>query len=123
LPARRNPDDPLLHFTAGRLFGLRGEGDRAEAAFARGFALRPYDTEGRLNHAAFQLQRGRTDLARVSLDALRESEPDNPGLLQMEAALALRDGDRPAAARLLRAYLRQRPADEEARRMLEQTAP
>jgi lysophospholipase L1-like esterase len=121
--ARRNPDDPLVHFTAGRLFGLRGEGDRAEDAFARGFALRPYDTEGRLNHAAFQLQRGRTDLARVSLDVLRKSEPDNPGLLQMEAALALRDGDRPAAARLLRAYLRQRPGDEDARRMLEQTAP
>ena len=121
--ARSNPDDPLVHFTAGRLFGLRGEGDRAEAAFARGFALRPYDTEGRLNHAAFQLQRGRADLARTSLDALRESEPDHPGLLQMEAALALREGDRPAAARHLRQYLRSRPDDEDAQKMLQQIAP
>jgi hypothetical protein len=123
LANRANPDDPLIHFTAARLFGLRGEGDRAESAFAQGFALRPYDTEGRLNHAAFQLQRGRADLARESLDLLRESEPGHPGLLQMEAAIALREGDRPAAARHLRQYLRSRPDDEDARKMLQQIAP
>ena len=123
LANRANPDDPLIHFTAARLFGLRGEGDRAESAFAQGFALRPYDTEGRLNHAAFQLQRGRADLARESLDVLRASEPGHPGLLQMEAAIALREGDRPAAARHLRQYLRSRPDDEDARKMLQQIAP
>ncbi len=119
---QRSPDDPLLHFTAGRLVGLRGEGDLAERAFARGFALRPNDAEGRLNYAAFQLQRGRSDLARNALEALRKFGTEVPGMLRLEAALAMREGNRTAAVAFLRKYLGQRPDDEEARRMLEQAA-
>ena len=115
-----NEDDPLVHFTAARLLGLRGEGDLAEQAFARGFALRPNDAEGRLNYAAFQLQRGRADLARESIEALRRFDADVPGIARMEAALAMREGDRGAGASWLREYLRQRPGDEEAKSMLEQ---
>ena len=121
--ARRNPDDPVLHFTAGRLLGMRGEGERAEEAFSRGFALRPADSEGRLNHAAFQLQRGRSDLARESLQILRSSGEENSGLLRMEAAIALREGDRLAAVRHLRQYLHYRPGDEDARQMLQRIEP
>jgi tetratricopeptide (TPR) repeat protein len=121
--AQRSPDDPLVHFTAGRLFGLRGEGDLAEQAFARGFALRPNDVDGRLNYAAFQLQRGRADLARDALEILRRFDIEVPGMLRLEAALAMREGNRAAAVSLLRKYLRQRPGDEEASRMLEQAAP
>ena len=118
--AQRCPDDPQLHFTAGRLFGLRGEGERAEEAFARGFALRPGDSEGRLNHAAFQLQRGRTDLACESLQFLRSFRGEPSGRLRLEAAIALREGNRNEAARLLHQYLSLRPGDEEARTLLGQ---
>jgi predicted Zn-dependent protease len=118
--AQRCPGDPQLHFTAGRLFGLRGEGESAEEAFARGFALRPGDSEGRLNHAAFQLQRGRTDLARESLQVLRSFDAEPSGRLRLETAIALREGNRAEAARLLHQYLRLRPGDEEARALLGQ---
>lgn len=118
-----NPDDPFIHFTAGRLLGLRGEGDLAEEAFARGFALRPNDAEGRLNYAAFQLQRGRTDLARESLEVLRGFDSEVAGIARMGAAIALREGDRSGAIAQLRAYLAQRPGDEEAQQMLRQIGP
>jgi tetratricopeptide (TPR) repeat protein len=118
--AGRNPDDPAVHFTAGRLLGLRGEGDLAEAAFERGFALRPGDSEGRLNYAAFQMQRGRTDLARESLDILRSFDGEPSGRLRLEAAIALREGDRAEAIALLQQYLRLRPGDEEATALLKQ---
>jgi len=117
---RRTPDDPVVHFTAGRLLGMRGEGDLAEAAFERGFALRPGDSEGRLNHAAFQMQRGRVDLARESLRVLRSFDGEPSGRLRLEAAIALREGDRAEAIALLQQYLRLRPGDEEAISMLKQ---
>jgi len=120
---RENPDDPLVHFTAGRLLAQRGESGRAEEAFARGFALRPFDAEARLNHAVFHLQQGRLDDVRQSLAVLREVEPGHAGLAQIEAMIALRQGDRAAARGHLERYLRQRPNDEEARRALEQIAP
>jgi Flp pilus assembly protein TadD len=95
----------------------------AEAAFERGFALRPGDSEGRLNHAAFQVQRGRTDLARESLEILRSFDGEPSGRLRLEAVIALREGDRGKATALLQQYLRLRPGDEEAQRILQQVAP
>ena len=117
--ALSNPNDPLVHLAAGRLLGLRGEGETAGQAFARGFALRPNDRDGRLNYAAFQLQRGRTDLARESLEALRGFDSEPSSLLRVEAAIALREGKRAEAVSLLRQYLRFRPGDEEARGLLD----
>jgi lysophospholipase L1-like esterase len=116
---RENPGDAQVHFTAGRLFGMRGEWTRADEAFARGFRMRPNDTEGHLNHAAFQLQRGRTDLARRSVEVLKEFGGGSAGVPRLEAQIAMREGDRNAAARHLREYLQMRPEDEEARKMLE----
>jgi tetratricopeptide (TPR) repeat protein len=116
---RENPNDPNVHFTAGRLFGIRGEWGRADEAFARGFRMRPNDTEGHLNHAAFQLQRGRADLARGSVEALKSFGSDSSSVPKLEAQIAWIEGDPAAAARHLREYLRMRPEDEEARRMLE----
>jgi len=113
-----NPDDPLVPFTAGRLFGVRGEGVRAEEAFAAGFALHPAFADGRLNYAAMQLQRGYLDEARASLDALRSFAPNLAGLAKMEAAVALRQGDHARAIPLLEKHLRLRPEDNEAREML-----
>ena len=107
----QNPDDPVTHFTAGRLLGLRGEGERAEAAFQRGFALQPNSPDGRLNHAAMQMARGNLDAARASLAALRRYDPQAAGLLKMEAAIALRDADLPAAAQLLQQHLARSPED------------
>jgi hypothetical protein len=101
----QNPSDPVTHFTAGRLLGLRGEGERAEEAFQRGFALQPNSPDGRLNHAAMQMARGDLDAARASLAILRGYDPLASGLLKMEAAIALRDADLPAAARLLQQHL------------------
>lgn len=116
---RENPADPNVHFTAGRLFGVRGEWGRADEAFARGFQMRPNDTEGHLNHAAFQLQRGRTDLARRSVEALKSFGSESSSVLKLEAQIAWIEGDRATASRHLREYLRMRPEDEEARGMLE----
>ena len=107
----QNPDDPVTHFTAGRLLGMRGEGERAEEAFQRGFALQPNSPDGRLNHAAMQMTRGDLDAARASLAALRRYDPQAAGLLKMEAAIALRDADLPTAARLLQQHLARSPTD------------
>ena len=107
----QNPADPVTHFTAGRLLGLRGEGERAESAFQRGFALQPNSPDARLNHAAMQMARGDLDAARGSLSVLRAYDPQAAGLLPMEAAIALRDADLPAAAQLLRQHLARSPND------------
>lgn len=107
----QNADDPVTHFTAGRLLGLRGEGERAEEAFQRGFALQPNSPDGRLNHAAMQMARGNLDAARASLSTLRSYDPLASGLLKMEAAIALRDADLPAAAGLLQQHLARSPTD------------
>lgn len=117
--ASNNPRDPLIHFTAGRLLGLRGEGARAEQAFEAGFALHPAFADARLNHAAMQLQRGKLAEARTSLDVLRARSPNLSGLARLDAAIALRMGDKAAAIPLLEKHLRLRPDDHEARELLD----
>ncbi|MEX1045111.1 MAG: tetratricopeptide repeat protein [Chthoniobacterales bacterium] len=116
--ALQNPADPLIHFTAARLFALRGEGQRAEQAFAAGFALQPNFADARFNYAAMQIQRGRIDEARAAMDALRRFDPDLSGLAKMDAAIALREGDAATAASLLQRHLRGRPEDAESWRTL-----
>jgi len=114
----QNPADPLVHFTAARLFALRGEGTRAEEAFAAGFARQPNFADARFNYAAMQIQRGYLDEARAAMDALRRFDPDISGLAKMDAAIALREGDFAAAVPLLQKHLRLRPEDSESWRML-----
>ncbi|MFM8683188.1 MAG: tetratricopeptide repeat protein [Chthoniobacterales bacterium] len=109
----QNAADPVTHFTAGRLLGLRGEGARAEEAFARGFALQPNHPDARLNYAAMQMTRGDTESARASLDALEKYDPQANGLLKMQAAVALREAELPRAAELLQKHLAKNPDDSE----------
>ena len=109
----QNPRDPLTHFTAGRLLGLRGEGERAEEAFQRGFALQPNNPEARLNYAAMQMTRGDTAAARASLENLEKYDPEAEGLLKMQAAVALREAELPHAAELLQTHLSRDPDDTE----------
>ncbi|MFM8718552.1 MAG: tetratricopeptide repeat protein, partial [Chthoniobacterales bacterium] len=109
----QNAADPVTHFTAGRLLGLRGEGARAEEAFARGFALQPNHPDARLNYAAMQMTRGDTESARASLDALEKYDPQAAGLLKMQAAVALREAELPRAAELLQKHLAKNPDDSE----------
>lgn len=114
----QNPDDPLTHFTAARLLGVRGEGERAEAAFQDGFRLMPLHPEARLNHAAMQMARGDREAARASLDILRKWDPGAAGLARMESALAMREGDAEAAAAHLESHLAGAPDDAAAWLML-----
>lgn len=116
--ALQNPDDPLVHFTAGRLLGVRGEGARAEEAFARGFELQPNHAEARLNYAAMQLARGKTAEARDALEALRKFDPQAAGLDKMDAAIALREDQPARAAALLEKHLQKHPDDVSAWFML-----
>ncbi|MFM8457439.1 MAG: tetratricopeptide repeat protein, partial [Chthoniobacterales bacterium] len=109
----QNAADPVTHFTAGRLLGLRGEGARAGEAFARGFALQPNHPDARLNYAAMQMTRGDTESARASLDALEKYDPQANGLLKMQAAVALREAELPRAAELLQKHLAKNPDDSE----------
>jgi len=102
-----------MHFTAGRLFGLRGEGVRAEEAFRRGFALQPNYNDALLNHAAMQMSRGDTETARASLSALEKYDPHANGLIKMQAAVAMREAELPQAAALLQKHLAQNPDDPE----------
>ena len=110
----QNPRDPLTHFTAGRLLGLRGEGERAVEAFQRGFALQPDNTAALLNYAAMQSTRGDTESARAALDTLQKFDPRAEGLLKMQAAVALREAELPEAAALLEKHLARNPADTDA---------
>ena len=116
--ALQNPDDPLVHFTAGRLLGARGEGVRAEEAFDRGFELQPNHAEARLNYAAMQLARGKTAEARDSLEILRKFDPHAAGLAKMDAAIALREDQPSRAAALLEKHLQKHPDDASAWFML-----
>ncbi|MBJ7327207.1 MAG: tetratricopeptide repeat protein, partial [Chthoniobacterales bacterium] len=58
--------------------------------------------------------RGETDLARASLDQLKEYDPAATGLTKLEAALALREGELPAGAALFEKHLAQSPGDADA---------
>lgn len=107
----QNPRDPLIHFAAGRLLGMRGEGVRAEEAFGRGFALQPLNTAARLNYAAMQIARGDMDAARASLQIIETFDPRADGLLKMQAAVALREAELPASAVLLQKHLVTHPDD------------
>ena len=109
----QNPRDPLAHFTAARLFGLRGEGIRAEEAFQRGFALQPNHNDALLNHAAMQMSRGDTEAARASLQILEKYDPQANGLIKMQAAVAMREAELPQAAALLQKHLALNPGDTE----------
>lgn len=110
----QNARDPLTHFTAGRLLGLRGEGVRATEAFERGFALQPYNATALLNYAAMQSGRGDTESARAALDSLEKFDPRAEGLLKMKAAVAAREAELPEAAVLLQKHLALDPDDAEA---------
>jgi len=110
----QNAGDPATHFTAGRLLGLRGEGERAEEAFRRGFALQPHNPVALLNYAAMQSKRGDTESAREALDVLEKYDPQADGLLKMRAAVALREAELPQAAELLQKHLARNPGDAEA---------
>lgn len=110
----QNAADPLTHFTAGRLLGLRGEGSRAEEAFRRGFDLQPEYPNARLNHAAMQTTRGDTEAARASLGILEKFDPQAEGLLKLQAAVAVREAELPEAAALLEKHLARTPGDSEA---------
>jgi len=109
----QNATDPVTHFTAGRLLGMRGEGERAEEAFQRGFALQPNHPDARLNYAAMQLTRGDTSAARASLNVLEKYDPQANGLMKMQAAVALREAELPQAAELLQMHLARNPEDAE----------
>jgi cytochrome c-type biogenesis protein CcmH/NrfG len=61
-----------------------------------------------------QMTRGDLDAARGSLQILRARAPSTPGLLKMEAAVALRDADLAGAASLLQEHLQANPGDAEA---------
>ncbi len=107
----QNPHDPAIHFTAGRLLGVRGEGERAENAFLQGFLLQPFNTEARLNHAAMQMMRGDNETARASLEIVKQDSPHAQGLARMESALLMREGNLPAAASLLESHLAENQID------------
>jgi tetratricopeptide (TPR) repeat protein len=107
----QNPRDPLTHFTAGRLLGLRGEGERAVEAFQRGFALQPNNAAALLNYAAMQMTRGDTASARAALDELQKYDPQAEGLPKMQAAVAMREAELPEAASLLQKHLALNPGD------------
>ena len=107
----QNAHDPAIHFTAGRLLGVRGEGERAQDAFQQGFLQQPFNSEARLNHAAMQMMRGDHETARASLEILKEYSPRAEGLARMESALLMREGNLPAAATLLETHLAENQGD------------
>ena len=109
----QNPADPLTHFTAGRLFGLRGEGIRGEEAFRRGFDLQPNNASALLDYAAMQISRGDTEAARTSLQTLEKYDPQADGLIRMQAAVAMREAELTEAAALLQKHLAHEPGDAE----------
>jgi cytochrome c-type biogenesis protein CcmH/NrfG len=65
-----------------------------------------------------QMTRGDLDAARASLEVLRRYDPQASGLLKMDAAIALRDADLPAAAGFLQQHLARSPQDADSWLML-----
>lgn len=83
-----NPDDPLVYFAAGRLLGITGQFDEADAMFRRGFALMPAHPESWLNYGMLSLARGNTDGAREALRVLEKNNHTNPGMDVLRQTLA-----------------------------------
>jgi tetratricopeptide (TPR) repeat protein len=117
--ARLNPEDALLHFTAGRLFAMRGDYARGRAAFERGLALQPNHTIGRLNLARLFVRTGEPALARGQITELWGFNPEARGVEWVEASISLAEGDRQRAIGDLERHLQRFPGDREAREQLE----
>ncbi len=81
------PDDPLLHFTAGRLLGLQRSFDTAEQAFRRGFALMPNHSDAWLNYGMMSLARQNLAGAREALERVEQIDPHAKGLAALRAAI------------------------------------
>lgn len=82
-----NPDDPLVHFTAGRLLGITGQFDLADASFRRGFSLLPNHSEAWLNYGMMSLAKKNPAGAREALAALERFDPNARGIEDLRKAV------------------------------------
>lgn len=85
--AELNPDDPLVHFTAGRLLGMAGEFGLAEQAFRLGFSLQPNFTSAWLNYAMLSLGQKNPAGAREALAVLENFDPHANGIEDLRKAI------------------------------------
>jgi len=82
-----NPDDPLVHFTAGRLLGITGQFDLAEASFRRGFSLLPNHSGAWLNYGMMSMAKRNPSGAREALAALERFDPNARGIEDLRKAV------------------------------------
>lgn len=114
--AHAQPQAPLVHYERGLALARTGRGDAAVVALRRALALKPDLAQAWLALADHLRAIGDADGADAAyLRYVRHSSRD-PRLL--EAADALATGRLPEAETLLRAWLKQRPTDVAALRML-----
>ena len=114
------PRTPLAQYELGMALAALGRGDAAEAALRRALALKPDLAQARLALADLRHAAGdRAGADEAYLAYLRQSARD-PRLLQAGDALAA--GRLPEAETRLRAWLKQRPTDIGALRMLAELA-
>jgi len=81
-----NPDDPPVHFTAGRLLGIAGQFDLAEASFRRGFSMLPNHSEAWLHYGMMSMAKGNPSGAREALAALERFDPNARGIEDLRKA-------------------------------------
>ncbi len=109
--SEKNADDPLLHFTAGRLFGVLQDYGRGREAFTRGFALQPNHRTARLNMARLELLSGDTQSAREAVADLYRFDHGGAGVVLLEASISLHEGMTNQAIHDLQRYLDMTPRD------------
>ena len=109
--SEKNADDPLLHFTAGRLFGMLQDYGRGREALERGFALQPNHRVARLNLARLEVLSGDTRRARDALAELNRFDRGRAGVALIEASMALHEGMTNQAISHLQEHLDMTPRD------------
>ncbi len=109
--SEKNAEDPLLHFTAGRLFGEMHSFQLGRKTFERGLALQPNHGIGRLNLARLEFMAGDTLRAREILYELDRFDQHVSGRALLEATLSWHEGMPKQAIRDLQRHLTESPRD------------
>jgi len=111
----------IIRALEGLIKALEVKGDQREVLFylEKLIALKPDKTELQIKLARLSLESDQPEKARIVLEKLEQSMPDNLSVLQLQASLQEKLGDRDAEAAYRQKLLSINPDDMEAHTMLQ----
>ncbi len=123
VPARTmvqlKPNSAAAHFILGRQLIKAGQKDDGISHLVKAVTLEPNNFSAHLSLAVAWLKKHQFDKAMVHLEQARQLQPDNPVVHKLLARTLAAQGIKKEAAKALREALRLKPADTEAKRLLD----